>query len=50
MKDEAIRCCACGKFIGVNNFDHADFTPDSEYTIEKAEYICKSCKAKEIKK
>lgn len=38
-----IKCCQCGKFISYDNIAKTEFTPDSEYTCEKIEYICIKC-------
>ena len=42
-----IKCNICGKFIGYSEFENdgvqVDFTPDTEYTIEKTTFTHKKC-------
>ena len=52
MKNERIRCDACGRFISFQDLEnnvatHTMVLPDSDYSIETWESTCKICSAKE---
>lgn len=46
-KIKSIKCEICGKFIGYKEIDDdkiiINYTPDSEYTIEKTDFTHKKC-------
>jgi len=49
------RCDICGRFISIKDLDAGKAysvmsTPDSHFTVEKFETICKKCNEKEVKK
>lgn len=50
LKDQCWRrCVECGKFVSYKDFETGKakremITPDSHYTVEQFETICKNCK------
>jgi len=38
-----IKCAHCGKFLSEAQVEKIEFTPDTHFTSEKTEYICKKC-------
>jgi len=43
-----IKCDSCGKYISYDDLDSgkadAEYTPDSYFTVEGVEFVCKKCK------
>ena len=38
------RCVSCGKFMNCEEIDaHCEFTPDSDYSTEQANWTCGPC-------
>lgn len=48
MRESLYKCSICGKFISYSDIEKdlitVDFTPDTEYTIEKTVMTHKLCK------
>ena len=40
-----MNCLICGKFISIEQIGQHIFTPDTHFSSEKDEYICKSCQS-----
>jgi len=47
MRFSAVKCDICGKFTSPITATRRLLTPDSEFTTETWETICRECKAKE---
>ena len=47
MDKTHFRCDGCGKFIAYADIENGDavrnFIPDTEYSSEQTEYLCKKC-------
>lgn len=52
MNKNPIKCSVCGKFIKYEDIDtdkvKVEYTPDTEYTVEKTEFTCSSCMANKV--
>jgi len=54
-KNNKFKCDFCGHFISYQDLEndeskHSMITPDSHYSIEEWETICKKCNKREIEK
>ena len=36
------RCARCGRFVDCRT-EHANYTPDSPFTVERFEWVCRAC-------
>lgn len=46
-----MKCSSCGKFVSYRSIEEGStsqiYTPDSEYSVEELETICKECRDKD---